>query len=166
MLISEMNSYMIVHQPYRSLADIQVELSLSQDETALAWSVINDHYLTDLPLLYPPHIIAVTATFMAVALKPKQINTSGSSAASNSAAVPSNSAVDSISSSLAGKSNGATSSKVEQMVSWLAQTNIDMDAVIDCTQEIVSLYEILEQYNDKVCKEQIARYIKNRGLEK
>ena len=161
MLISEMNSNMIVHQPYKSLADIQVELSLSQDETALAWSVINDHYLTDLPLLYPPHIIAVMATFMAVALKPHQSNANSSSTGGNGAAVHTNSALDSTSGS-----NMATSSRVQKMVSWLAQTNIDMDAVIDCTQEIISLYEVLEQYNDKVCKEQIARYIKSRGLEK
>ncbi len=45
---------------------------MSQDEITLAWSVINDHYLTDLPLLYPPHVIAVTAILLAVVLKPSQ----------------------------------------------------------------------------------------------
>src|SRR6266516_2746677 len=65
-LISEMNSQLIVHHPYRTLLDLQGTLSLTQEETTLAWSVINDHYFTDLPLLYPPHVIAITAIFLGI----------------------------------------------------------------------------------------------------
>ncbi|CRK31089.1 hypothetical protein BN1708_018631, partial [Verticillium longisporum] len=50
-LISEMSSQLIVHQPYRTLTAFQGDLALTQEDTALAWSIINDHYMTDLPLL-------------------------------------------------------------------------------------------------------------------
>ncbi|KAI9888628.1 MAG: hypothetical protein M1814_006609 [Vezdaea aestivalis] len=150
MLISEMNSQMIVHQPYRSLTELQAGLELTSDETALAWGIINDHFLTDLPLLYAPHVIAVTAVFMAVVLKP----TPNTSAAGQAGLGASNA---SSGSNPSGPDAKVTPAKHQKMVSWLASTNIDLEAVIDCTQEIISLYEALEQYNEKACKEQIAR---------
>ncbi|KAG0642061.1 cyclin-like protein [Tuber brumale] len=68
-LISEMNSYLIVHHPYRTLQDLTPILSLTSEENNTSWQVINDSCLTDLPLLYPPHIIALTAIFLSVVLK-------------------------------------------------------------------------------------------------
>ncbi len=41
-----------------------------------------------------------------------------------------------------------------------------MEAVIDCVQEMISLYEAWEGYNDRACKEQIARFVRARGLDK
>ena len=67
-----MNSQLILHHPYRSLNELQTQFQLTQEENALAWSIINDHYLTDLPLLHAPHVIAITAMFLAVVLKPTQ----------------------------------------------------------------------------------------------
>jgi cyclin C len=69
-LISEMNSQLIVHQPYRTLTNMEEDFNLCSDEVSLAWSIINDHYMTDLPLLYPPHIIALTAILLALVLSP------------------------------------------------------------------------------------------------
>ncbi|MBE7180237.1 MAG: hypothetical protein INR71_03350, partial [Terriglobus roseus] len=63
-IIAELSSQLIVHHPYRSLADLQPQFGLETEETALAWSIINDHYLTDIPLLYPPYAIAITACFL------------------------------------------------------------------------------------------------------
>ncbi|EGE05747.1 C-type cyclin [Trichophyton equinum CBS 127.97] len=91
-LISELNSQLIVHHPYRTLSDFSSTLTntassgltLSSDEIALAWSVVNDSYLTDLPLLQPPHVIAVMAVFVAVVFKPG--TSSSSSSASTGAA--------------------------------------------------------------------------------
>ena len=65
-----MSSQMIVHQPYRTLSALQTTLSLTQEEAALAWSIINDHYMTDLPLLFAPHIIAIMAILLALVLRP------------------------------------------------------------------------------------------------
>jgi len=163
-LISEMNSQLIVHHPYRTLEELKGTLSMSQDDVALAWSVVNDHYLTDLPLLYPPHVIAVTAIFLALTLKPTQVGVQAAATASNTPANTSQQFKD-FTNSGTGTST-ATSNKVQHFVSWLAEGEVDITAVMECTQEIISLYEVWELYTEKSVKEQIARYIKARGLDK
>lgn len=79
-LIEELECYMIVHHPYQSLTQLvdvlgrqdntanismqrnsKYRLNLSDIEIENTWKVINDCYMTDLPLLYPPHIIAIAA---------------------------------------------------------------------------------------------------------
>jgi cyclin C len=156
-LISEMNSQLIIHHPYRSLADMQSQFQLTQEENALAWSIINDHYLTDLPLLHAPHVIAITAMFLAVVLKPTQgglqINAAGMTNALQSL----------------GNARGApqgTQNRVQKLVDWLAESSVDIEAVVECTQELISLYEVWESYTDKTCKDQIAKFVKARGLDK
>lgn len=163
-LISEMNSQLIIHHPYRTLEEVKATLNLTQDDVSLAWSVINDHYLTDLPLLYPPHVIAVTAIFLASTFKPTQ---HGIQAAASIAAALSNTPqlLKDSGQSGAGAPNAATK-KLQDLISWLAEGEIDIKAVIECTQEIISLYEVWELYNEKSVKEQIQRYVKARGLDK
>lgn len=156
-LISEMNSQLIIHHPYRSLAELQTQFQLTQEENALAWSIINDHYLTDLPLLHAPHVIAITAMFLAVVLKPTQggLQVNAASMAS---------ALQSL-----GTARGApqgTQNRVQKLVDWLAESNVDIEAVVECTQELISLYEVWESYTDKTCKDQIAKFVKARGLDK
>lgn len=168
-LISEMSSQMIVHQPYRSLTALQVTFSLTQEESALAWSIINDHYMTDLPLLFAPHIIAIMAILLALVLRP---NTTGIQSASGSAASMASATHAALSS--AGqvkpgngeKLNGGARSKVQRLANWLAESDIDIEAIVDCTQEIISFYEVQEQYNEKLTREQINRFVKARGLDK
>ena len=159
-----MNSQLIVHHPYRSLQKLQGTLNMAQDDISLAWSIINDHYLTDLPLLFPPHIVAVAAIFLALTLKPTQ---AGLQAAASTAAALSRSSQSLTEPSTSSAAIGSSPQvKVQNLVSWLAEGEIDIQAVVDCSQEIISLYEVWEQYSDKACKEQIARYIKARGLDK
>lgn len=163
-LISEMNSQLIVHHPYRTLSDLYGKLGMGQDEQSLAWSIINDHYMTDAPLLYPPHLIAVTAIFLAMTLKP----TPGGLAAVASAATNLSGSNFLQGELPSGGSNTSSSQqkKVENLVKWLAEGEIDIRSVIECSQEIISLYDVLDQYNEKLCKEQIARFVKARGLDK
>jgi cyclin C len=160
---------MIVHHPYRSLTALQVTFSLTQEESALAWSIINDHYMTDLPLLFAPHIIAIMAILLALVLRP---NTTGIQSASGSAANMASAAHAALSS--AGqvkpgngeKPNGGARSKVQRLANWLAESDIDIEAIVDSTQEIISFYEVQEQYNEKLTREQINRFVKARGLDK
>jgi cyclin C len=56
--------------------------------------------------------------------------------------------------------------KVQRFAAWLADSNIDVEAMVDCTQELISFYECHEQYNDKHTREQISRFIKARNLDK
>lgn len=156
-LISEMNSQLIIHHPYRSLAELQTQFQLTQEENALAWSVINDHYLTDLPLLHAPHVIAITAMFLAVVLKPTQGGLQANAAGMTNALQTLGNA----------RNAGGTQNRVQKLVDWLAESNVDIEAVVECTQELISLYEVWgESYTDKTCKDQIAKFVKARGLDK
>jgi cyclin C len=158
---------MIVHHPYRSLTTLQGTFSLTQEESALAWSIINDHYMTDLPLLFAPHIIAIMAILLALVLRP---NITGIQSASNSAGnieIAAHAALTSVSQPKAGNEKlGGARTKVQKLASWLAESNIDIESIVDCTQEIISFYEMQEQYNKKLTKEQINRFVKARGLDK
>ena len=163
-LISEMNSQLIIHHPYRTLQALQNKLNMSQDDISLAWSVINDHYLTDSPLLFPPHIIAVTAIFLAMTLKPTQTGLQAAVSTASAFSSPASLAKDP-----PGPVPGPPSTqqkKVQNFVTWLAQGEIDIKAVVECSQEIISLYDVWEQYSEKTCKEQIARFVKARTLDK
>lgn len=164
-LISEMSSQMIIHQPYRSLTSLQSIFSLTAEESALAWSIINDHYMTDMPLLFAPHIIAVMAILLALVLRP---NTTGLQSASGSAGNIASAAHQVLNTGSKGANGGvqAADSKVQRLQEWLAESDIDIEAIVDCTQEIISFYEVQEQYNEKLTKEQINRFVKARGLDK
>lgn len=163
-LISEMNSQLIVHHPYRTLQGLQTTLDMAQDDVSLAWSIINDHYLTDMPLLFPPHVIAVTAIFLAMTLKPTQAGLQA--AASTAAALNSTSSISKEQNGASLRAPNTQQKKVQNLVSWVAEGEIDIKAVVECSQEIISLYDVLEQYTEKTCKEQIARFVKARGLDK
>ena len=159
-----MDSQLIIHHPYRTLQDLQTTLNMAQDDTSLAWYIINDHYMTDLPLLYPPHVIAVTAISLALTLKPTQ--TGLQAAVSTAAALTS---AISPPKDQPGNVSGVPNTqqkKVQNLISWLAEGEVDIKAVVECSQEIISLYDVLEQYTEKTCKEQIARFVKARGLDK
>jgi cyclin C len=157
-LISEMNSQLIVHHPYRSLADLQTQFQLTAEENTNAWSIINDHYLTDLPLLHAPHVIAITAMFLAVVLKP----TPGGLQA-HAAGIPN--ALQTLGNARSATGPGAPN-RVQKLLDWLAESSVDIEAIVECTQELISLYEVWESYSDKMCKDQIAKFVKARGLDK
>jgi len=157
-LISEMNCQLIVHHPYRNVNELQSILKLTQEETSLVWSIVSDHYLTDLPLLFPLHIITATAIFMALTLKPSQPGQGSIAAVAN--------AIQAAKENTGQAINQNPQGKAQALIEWLAKSEIDIQAMIDCTQEIISLYEVWEQYNDKLCKEQIARFVKAKGLDK
>lgn len=183
-LINEMSSQLIVHQPYRSLSSLRGDLSLVDEDVQLAKSVINDHYMTDLPFLCPPHIIALVAILLALVLRPNS-TAPGQTASGNAAAVGLAAAQAALSQAHAARSGqggiiadaGATPelkerqqeariTRVQHFAAWLAESNVDIAAMVDATQEIISFYECHEQYNDKLTREQINRFVKARGLDK
>jgi cyclin C len=165
-LISEMSSQLIVHHPYRTLSELQTELSLTSDEVALAWSVINDHYLTDLPLLHPPHVISIMAIIVAVVFKPSHPSNFPGSGQSALAGPMRDGGGMQMLAALSDQSGSGPSPKIAKLIGWLAEGEVDIKAVIECTQELVSLYEVWEQYSEKTCKELIGRMVKSKNLDK
>lgn len=165
-LISTLSSRLILHHPYRALTELQAGFGLISEEVQLAHSVINDSYNTDLPLLYPPHVIAITAIFLAVVLRP-----AGQPAGlhANSTQPPTSSASPTVSASSAQAALGGlvglkgSGPKITKMVEWLAESKVDMSAIVDATQELVSLYDVWESaYNERACKETITKFIANK----
>lgn len=165
-LISEMSSQLIVHHPYRTLSELQTELQLTPDEVALASSVINDHYLTDLPLLHPPHVIAIMAIILAVVFKPTQSTTFPGSGQSALAGSMRDGGGMQMMAALSDNSGSGPSPKIARLVGWLAEGEVDIKAVIECTQELVSLYEMWEKYSERSCKDVIGKMIKSKNLDK
>src|SRR5690606_5554955 len=160
-LISEMNSYLICHHPYRTLQELQQTLGLTSDEAGTAWCIINDSYLTDLPLLHAPHEIALCAIFLAVVLKPTQAT---ATLHTSNGAVGATMTANQIVAAFNGRGNGSQGGRLSKLTDWFAKSGVDIAAVIDCTQELISLYEIWDTYSEKQCKEQLSRMIKQRGI--
>lgn len=157
--------------------EVQVPLKLSTDEIMAAWSFLNDSYITDLILLYPPHTIAFTAIFLAVFVRPAihtqaNLNASGSTALGMGTAAG---AGGSIAQSSVGQNAAVSaasginpqnhsSARLSQMSEWFAESGVEMEAIIECTQEMISLYDAWETWTDKVCRESVARLIRGRQL--
>jgi cyclin C len=228
-LISDMRSQLIVWHPYRSLIALKEnqDLKLSNDELGLAWSIINDSFMTDLPLTCPPHLTAVIAMFLAVVFLPTAKATGtlrplphdtlanpdsapfSSLGGRQNMSVPFNNVLGNLqlsggqqqqqgssqnnnnnnptngkapvrpSQSSQELSSGGTtqsdkekaiaaikeSEKMQNLIKFLVESGVDIQRVIEGTQEMISLYDAWEQYNEKAVKDVVARCLKSRGLD-
>lgn len=179
-LISTLSSRLICHHPYRSLTELSPIFGLSNEETQLAHAIINDSYNTDLLLLYPPHVLAITAIFLAVVLRPAG-QPAGLQAHSTHASPVQSSPTQASPTSGPGFSPTVSSSaaqaaflggfsglkqagpKLSKLVDWLAESKVNMNAIVDATQEMVSLYDAWESYSERACKEGITKFVKDGG---
>ena len=60
---------LVVYHPYRTLSALIANMTANSSRvTQCAWAIVNDSYYTDLPLIYPPALIAVAALYTACAL--------------------------------------------------------------------------------------------------
>ena len=125
---------MIIHHPYRSLQHVATLLGLAHTDLVVAWTIINDTYASDLPLLYPPHILALTAIYMAFFAPSRLVKPSSSTSQT-------------------------------KIVEWYAQSGVDMDAIAEVTQEIISLYQAWKDYKGKECKVWLDKIIFGRNPE-
>lgn len=131
-LIEELDSYLVVYHPYRSLSQLvenmvlsNSQLSFIKNETLYAWSLINDSYATDLLLLYPPHIIATAALYITVVR-------------SHTVQVP-----------------RVTKRDFQVFAQYLGHCGIDLEKVVEATQELMSLYARWENYDEHLCKDKM-----------
>ncbi|KAK5112633.1 hypothetical protein LTR62_003948 [Meristemomyces frigidus] len=178
-LISTLGSRLILHHPYRSLGELGQVLGLSAEEAVLAGSVVNDCLVTDLPLLYAPHVLAVAAIFLAVVLRPagqpaglQAHSNAGSSASSAPASSPAAGAgpafgggvAQSALASFAGLKQAGP--KMGRMVDWLAESRVSVEQVVDAVQELCSLYECWEGYQERGVREAVGRLAREVGAGK
>ncbi|KAH7311644.1 cyclin-like protein [Stachybotrys elegans] len=179
-LISEMSSQLLIHQPYRTISALRGELMLVEEDVQLARSILNDHYMTDLPILYAPHIIALVSILLALVLRPNSPSVSSQTASPSSPAAGLAAAqaalgqahasrggiLDSFVPETKEKQQEARISRVQQFAAWLSESNVDIPSMVDVTQEMISFYDCFEQYNDKLTREQVNRFVKARSLDK
>lgn len=156
-MISALSARLIIHHPYRTLLDLAPTFAMTAEESAIAHSIINDHYNTDLPLLYPPHVIAMTAIFLSIVLRPLPPGNQAHTAATSSSNLQI--ALQQGLGAIAGTKN--PNNKVTRLIEWFAESKVDMEAVIVATQELISLYEMWEGYADRHCREAVSRFMKD-----
>lgn len=162
-----MSSQLIVHHPYRTVSELSTELELSVDEANQASNLISDHYQTDLPLLYPPHIIGVMAVLLAVLFSSGQRSSHMSMAPSIAVSLREGGMGAAMSALGADRQGtGRPDPRIQKVVNWLAESEVDIRAVIECTQEMVSLYELMEGFNLQQVKEVITRMMKTKSMDK
>ncbi|ODQ81459.1 hypothetical protein BABINDRAFT_32686 [Babjeviella inositovora NRRL Y-12698] len=191
-LIQELNSYMVLHHPYRSLLQINdvfkelagirnsdphpedASLVLSPNELQNCWSIINDSYITDLHILYPPHIISVASVFMTIVLQQSSPNQNSSDPANFSLGLDStdgslyfsshsrtlHSAIPEVN-PFTGRVEASTvlsepSARITMFTRWLGATNVDLEEVIDAIQEMIVLYSMWEHYDESQIKRSLS----------
>lgn len=139
-----------------------------------AWSLINDSYITDVHLLYPPHVIAVACLMISLSSGTSPHCDSYTSEQSSGSSSSSSSSIPSA--TLDTKPHGTTGNGGNQQYHFkakghkspspskktqernqkimkklhvfLAESLIDMEMVLQCCEELLNLYDKWEKYNE------------------
>lgn len=143
-LIEELQSYLIVHHPYKSmeqivnvLKDPPFELRLSQDELQNCWSLINDSYINDVHLMYPPHVIAVACLFITICIRGRTVKSSLSNVGHKGDNVMD---TDPILTQVV---------KQQEIVNrFVAESQVDLEEVMNTVQELITLYDHWDKYHE------------------
>ncbi|KAI6038627.1 cyclin-like protein [Pisolithus marmoratus] len=130
------------------------QLELPDEALQLAWSIINDTYRSDLCLLYPPHLLAITALYLTLALhtptKELIMQKSHFSPSDDNHTSPRRSSRQASASSFGSK-------KPQDFIGFFAGLNVSMPLIATIAQEIISLYSMWERYKEDVDTSDTAR---------
>ncbi|CCD25846.2 cyclin-dependent protein serine/threonine kinase regulator SSN8 NDAI_0G00700 [Naumovozyma dairenensis CBS 421] len=144
-LLEELESYLVVHHPYRSLEQIvnvlkqePYQLNINAEELQNCWSLINDSYITDANLIYPPHIIAIASLFITISMKKNEHSRSSSR---NNITTNDENQNDKVSSS-------SHSHRQEILNLFIAESLIDLEEVMDTIQTQITLYDHWDKYHE------------------
>lgn len=132
-VLAELETSLVVYHPYSALVQLASELRLAQAELQACWAVVNDSYYTDAPLLYAPHVIAFTAVYMVLVLKP--------------GLVP-NRPADQV------KRRLDTFSRFMG-----SRRSLDLQAVITCIQELLSFYALKAEFKSSSVADELKRLL-------
>lgn len=72
-LLEMMDCCLILYHAYRPLMKYCTDLQTDNEVLPLAWRIVNDSLRTDIPLMYPPYLIALAALYMACLWRQKEI---------------------------------------------------------------------------------------------
>ncbi|CCK71610.1 cyclin-dependent protein serine/threonine kinase regulator SSN8 KNAG_0H01960 [Huiozyma naganishii CBS 8797] len=132
-LIEELQSYLIVHNPYKSMLQITkvlkeppYNINFFNEDIQNCWSLINDSYINDVHLIYPPHIIAMACMFITVSIQ------NGKS-------------VDSLKQQDASAELTPTQ---ESFNRFIAESQVDLEELMDTIQQQITLYDHWDKYHE------------------
>ncbi|CAI5758123.1 unnamed protein product [Candida verbasci] len=191
-LIEEMDSYLILHHPYKSLIQIRDYLDLNygkfgikltQETMQNSWSLINDSYITDIHLLLPPHIIAVSAIYITIVLKKnllqlKNLNENGqNNNTKDEMNIDDLMSLNGIQKNNKKKSNNNNENgnddfeldildedtiKINKFMNFLEHSHINLDEIVEAVQDMMNVYLVWNRYNEQTVKKQLQAMLLNK----
>lgn len=182
-LIEEMDMYLFLHHPYKSLLQLRDFLrqyqqhfgfSLTDDELQHSWSLINDSYITDLHMLFPPHVIALAAIYITIVLK-KNLNAirSATGLISDRLSLQGDSSAmhidDLMTITNGGNADGGLNLqhsqdnfqhlridedtvKIDRFMDFFNYSHVNLDEVVEAMQEMINLYVAWDRYNENLVR--------------
>lgn len=120
-VLVELETCLVVHHPYDPLLILSKRLKLASPEVQACWAVVNDSYATDIPLIYAPSVVAYTAIYMVLVLKPGLIP--------NRAAKQVKQRLDTFAAYMS------------------ADSGLDLRALMSCVQELLTLYAMKAEFS-------------------
>ncbi|KIJ59420.1 hypothetical protein HYDPIDRAFT_118514 [Hydnomerulius pinastri MD-312] len=132
------------------------QLELPDGALQLAWSIINDTYRSDLCLLYPPHLLAITALYLMLVLHAPtreliQPKSHPGVSADTHASSPRRSSRQASTSSLGSKKTP------QDFIGFFAGLNVSMPLIATIAQEMIATYSMWERYREDVDSSDTAR---------
>jgi len=119
-LLEHLGFYLILHHPYHPLSAFVADLGLEKTLLGPAWYVVNDAYKTHLPLMHPPHVLALAAIYIVGTLHEELL-------------IP---------------EDDAFAQKVD-LAAWLGALDVDLEAVVRVASNVLLVYQEMEVYDDK-----------------
>ncbi|WWC67226.1 uncharacterized protein I206_101133 [Kwoniella pini CBS 10737] len=107
----------------------------------ISWFILNDTYRTDVHLLYPPYIIAISAIYVAFCL-----TSMNSSSASRTRTSSSSSQLNSVQSSTTINEQLGLDPPPNSASNFLAGFQVNLNILFACVQDIIRLYSIWESF--------------------
>lgn len=117
-LLEELRACLVVHHAHHPLMKLSKEFELLPEEFQAAWAAINDAYLSDIPLLFAPKVVAFASMFMVLILKPELDG---------------------------GRTPLAVKARLDALsVTIGRRSTLDLTQLAYCIQEFLSLYSLIE----------------------
>lgn len=164
-LIEEMDLYLVLHHPYKSLLHMHQylaenhlvhRLTLSDSDLQHAWSVINDSYVTDVHLLYPPHVIAVACVYITLVLQ-RHARAGGDLSSMHMDDLADMAAVST------GDSYAYDGDRAARLTEFINYSHMNLEEIVDVVEDVLNLYAVWNRYNEAAVKKAIQDMLLGQG---
>jgi len=72
-LLESMDCCLILYHPYRPLTQYAADINSEESLLQVSWRIVNDTLRTDIPLMFPPYMIALACLHMACVIQGKDV---------------------------------------------------------------------------------------------